>query len=280
MPNDQSPAAAGQPETDDGTTLESPVEAYLDELLLALRGHPRRIRHQLAEAEAHLRDSADEGVARGLTQRQAEAEAVDRFGSAHELALAEERNGTRSVPMILADFVYSGWLLGAMGAIAVGISGLLAAITTAAWGQSFTAGLPPHSVLTSSNCTRWLDGTHDMSCLQAATADWAHDTVLFRLVLGILGVLALALWETWRRHRRHGSWRRWTLGLPPLVVDTVALTAFGAAGVWLAGQGIDTLIVSGRQGAGQWLSAAPVALALGAMFAAFLLRDLRAPSPG
>lgn len=68
---------------------DSPVEVYLDELLLVLPGTPRQIRHQLAETEAHLRDATAEGVARGLTEIQAEADAVARFGPCQLIAGAE-----------------------------------------------------------------------------------------------------------------------------------------------------------------------------------------------
>ena len=43
----------------------------------------------------------------------------------------------------------------------------------------------------------------------------------------------------------------------------------------MAGLGVDALIVSSGHGAGQWLSAAPVALAAGLGFGLRLLRDIR-----
>lgn len=253
----------------------SPVEAYLDQLLVALRGHPRQIRHQLAEAEAHLRDASAEGVARGLTQDEAETEAVARFGPADILSAAEAHRQHRSMADIVTDGVRAGWWLGSLGAIAVGISGVLAALTTAIWGQTFTAGRPPGSVQTAADCARWLANTHAASCTQAGTADWAHDTVLFRAALGVLGLLALGVGLLWRRRTMRSS-RSLAGGLPATVVDTVAVAAFGAAGVWLVGQTVDTLVVSAGRGAGQWLSAAPVALALAVVFGVRLLRDVRA----
>jgi hypothetical protein len=86
-------------------------------------------------------------------------------------------------------------------------------------------------------------------------------------VIGLfaLGFLALA--------RRRSPIRRWT-SLPAPVVDTIAATLFGASGVWLAGMGIDALAVSSGHGAGQWLSAAPVALAAAVIFGIRLVRDI------
>ena len=53
------------------------IEDFLDRLLVSLRGSPRRVRHTLAEVEAHLRDAVDEGMAAGLPEPEAQAWAVD-----------------------------------------------------------------------------------------------------------------------------------------------------------------------------------------------------------
>ena len=87
---------------------------------------------------------------------------------------------------------------------------------------------------------------------------------------------------------RRSDCARWLSGTPRLqscaqaalddwaVVDTIPTTLFGIAGLWLAGLGIDALIVSSGHGAGQWLSAAPVALAAGLVFGLRLVRDVSA----
>ncbi|MGI9080234.1 MAG: hypothetical protein ACR2GF_05375 [Acidimicrobiales bacterium] len=78
--------------------------------------------------------------------------------------------------------------------------------------------------------------------------------------------------------RRRWSQARGWAPLPATVVDTIATTLFGIGGVWLAGLGIDALIVRSGHGAGQWLSAAPVALAVGLLFGLRLVRDV-SPAP-
>jgi hypothetical protein len=65
--------------------------------------------------------------------------------------------------------------------------------------------------------------------------------------------------------------------LPPVVVDTAATLLFGLSGLWLLGLGVDAVVSASGHGAGQWLSAAPVALVVGGAFAVRLLRDLRRP---
>ena len=58
---------------------DSPIEAFLDELVVGLSTRrPRQLRHLVQETEAHLRDDADRAAAAGLSQFQAESEAVTR----------------------------------------------------------------------------------------------------------------------------------------------------------------------------------------------------------
>ena len=65
--------------------------------------------------------------------------------------------------------------------------------------------------------------------------------------------------------------------LPALVSDTFAAAAFTVAGFRLLATGVDAVVVSHGDGAGQWLSAAPIALAAAAAFGLRLIRDLQDP---
>jgi len=98
--------------------------------------------------------------------------------------------------------------------------------------------------------------------------------VAYRIAAGVLGLLALGAWFVLRR--------RWTrqarsFALPAPVVDTLAVTAFGAAGLWTLGLALDWT-VQGQHGAGGWWSAAPVALAAACWFGLRLVGDLRRPA--
>lgn len=258
-------------------TSDSPIEAYLDRLLLELRSHPPRpVRQLLAETEAHLRAAAAEAVAGGMSHADAEADAVARFGPAPVIAQAERERARTPLATIARQCVASCWLLGAVGAVAVGLSGLVAAVLGAIGGSRFLADHPGR-LLTASDCARWLAADpRALSCHQAAVADWAAETVYYRLAAGLLGAVALALFVVARR--RLGRLGHWTV-LPAAVVDTIAVTLFGAAGAYALAMGVDAVVVSSGHGAGQWLSAAPVALAAAAFFGARLLRDLRFPQP-
>ncbi len=247
------------------------IERYLDDLFVELRGtSPRDARALLNETESHLYDAAEEAERAGMGPTEASLEAVRRFGSANQLA---RRDRKRAGTDLIRGLIVSGWVLGALGALAIGISGLLAGLMRVAGATNeFLAGDNATANLAPSDCARWLRSYPDAhSCVRAALDDWASETVGYRVVFGMLGLIAIGLFLLARS--RWSPARRW-LGLPPAVANTIATTLFGISGVWLAGLGIDALIVSSGHGAGQWLSAAPVALAGAVVFGFRLLRGL------
>ena len=226
----------------------------------------------LNEAEAHLRDAADEAARAGYGPEEAEAEAVRRFGQARLVAAADRARGRL---FVARGMFISAWSLGAWGAVAVGVSGLVAgSMRLAGATNQFLAGPWPTAGTNASDCARWLGiYPHAGSCAQAAMADWAFETVAYRVAFGVLGLAALA--GLWLARRRWLPAQRWA-PLPATVADTIATTIFALSGVWLAGLGVDAWVVSAGHGSGQWLSAAPVALAGAAVFGTRLLRDLHA----
>jgi hypothetical protein len=251
---------------------DSPVEEYLDRLLAAAPGPPREVRALLAEAEAHLRDVTAEGQARGLGRHEAERQAVARFGPVRSVAAGEARRHLVGFPVLIRQTVASGLLLGAIGGMAVGISGILAAVMAALGGSTFIVDISSATRLAPSDCARWLSQDPSAhSCYQAALSDWTAEVIGYRLVVGMLGLMAMAAYvlarRHWTRHRRFAT-------LPAPVSDTVALVLFGLSGLWALGLGIDW-VAQGQNGAGQWLAAAPVALAVAGYFGFRLLGDLR-----
>ena len=248
---------------------ESPIELYLDGLLQACAGMPpRQVRNLLAEAEAHLRDTAETSMAQGGSRIDAEADAVRRFGSATVLAQAERA----TVRPVLFRFVASGVLLGGIGAIAVGLSGLIAAVIGRVAGTNALVGIPSGVGLPAGDCARWLAlRPGSPTCSAAALADWAQETVWYRIALGLLGVLAVAAVLAFAR--RHGGLRRITLD--PLISDTIALTLFAGATLVLGALSVDTAVTASGHGVGQWLSAVPIALAASVLYAVRVVKDLR-----
>ena len=251
-----------------GRSETSPIEDYLDGLTVALRREsPRRARHLVSEAEAHLYDVAAELVASGSAPPDAEAQAVARFGSVYDVARAEARAVPSSRGAAVAKVGMSGLLLGSIGAIAVGASGLIAAAIRLIGGIGTIVDLNSGPSLSVTNCTRWLAlDPSAPTCQAAALNDWALETIVYRVAFGILGLIALGVYFLMRPvARTHG------IGpLPRTISDTIAATLFGVAGLWTLGMGIDAGVL--HQGWGQWISAAAVSLPVGVFFGLRLLR--------
>jgi hypothetical protein len=262
-----------------GERNSSPVEDFLDEVLVASTGAPaRETRHLLTEVEQHLRDAVSEAVAHGSTRVEAERDAVSRFGPAAEVAHQEAKRRSPSFGALLRAMVGSGLLLGGLAGVGIGFSAIVTAVMGVVGGKTFIVNISSHTYLAPSDCARWLaNDPAAHSCYNAALADWATEAVAYRAALGVLGVVALVAFVFLRRR---WSARHLVAALPRGVVDAVALTVFTAAGVWLAAVGIDALAVSSGRGAGQGLGTAPAMILLAAVFGLRLLQDLRDPSTG
>ena len=253
---------------------DSPIETYLDELVVAMAGsRPRQLRHIVTEAEAHLRDAAEAGEARGLSALQTESEAVARFGAARDVARSEK--SLASASSLPRQIVGSALLLGAIGALAIGVSGVLAAVVRAVGGNYALVDVNPGQVLPAARCAQWLAlDPGAASCRDAAVSDWAAETVFYPIALGLLGAVALALfyWLSQRAPRRFE-----VATLPRVVMDAIAVTAFAAAAAVTVGLAVDAIVVSSGANLGQYLTQAPVALVAALVFGLRLVRDLRAP---
>ena len=186
------------------------VEAYLDQLYARLRGSPRQGRRLLAEAEDHLRQGVEEGLAGGLSLREAQEHAISSFGSVRAVVRAHDTR-LRRLPStaVLADLVMSGWKLSSVGLLAVGASGLVAAAMNAIFGRPFVGAAVRGSTLPAASCRYWLSnwpGAH--SCAQAYLLESSSDAVSLRVAAGLLGLLLLGGYYLARR-------RGWSTGVLP-----------------------------------------------------------------
>jgi hypothetical protein len=251
------------------TSTDDPVENYLDQLYVGLRGSPRQGRRILAEAEDHLREGVADGLAAGLTEREAQEQAISSFGSVRAVVLAHDRR-LRQVPglAILADLAMSAWRLGSIGLLAVGASGLVAAAMDTAFGRHFV-GAANGAPLPAASCQHWLTlwpGAH--SCAQAYVLESSSDAVSLRVFAGFIGLILLGAYYLARR-------RGWTRGvLPDGFAPTIAMSLFGAAGLGLLVLGANHATVGFPAGPGFYLSGALVALAMAAAFAVQVHRTL------
>lgn len=252
----------------------SPIDGYLDELVTALSTRrPRQLRALLAETEAHLRDDAEAAMAQGLSAERADALAVARFGPARDLVVADDDRLETPLCVVVRQIAATALLLGGAGALAVGVTGALAALLRLVAGPRFLVDVAPGQALSGADCARWLAAEPGaVDCHSAAVADWAAETVFYRLAAGVLGALCLVAYLALRRRGvRHGWWAV----LPTTVTNTIALTLFGAAGLGTLGLGVNAIAVSSGHGSGEWLSAAPIALVAAAVFGLRLLGNLR-----
>jgi len=253
------------------TSTGDPVENYLDQLYVGLRGSPRQGRRILAEAEDHLREGVADGVAAGLTEREAQEQAISSFGSVRAVVRAHDRR-LRQVPSlaVLADVAMSGWRLLSIGLLAVGASGLVAAAMNSVFGAPFV-GSASGAALPLAGCRHWLSnwpGAH--SCAQAYLLESRSDAVSLRIFAGLIGLILLGGYYLARR-------RGWSRGvLPEGFAPTIAMSLFGAAGFGLLALSLSHNSGLGPlpTGPGSYLSGAVVALAMAAAFAVQVQRTL------
>ena len=251
------------------------IEDFLDRLLVSLRGSPRRVRHTLAEVEAHLRDAVDEGMAAGLPEPEAQAWAVERMGPVHTVTGNAATFG-RPSRGLLRRLTLTAALVGGAGLAAIGAAGLIARWFQAVKGTEFITAPWPAGSYTRADCARWLagdPGTH--SCVTAMLADHAGDIMLEATAAGILGLLVLVAYLALRMQWRD---RATMTALPAGSAEALGAALAGLAAVACFGVAYN---IEGTQrgiGAGlPWsmgLAAAVTAIA----FALALLRT-RHPSP-
>ncbi len=170
-----------------------PVEQYLDELYARLRCAPRDARRILAEAEDHLREAVTDGLAAGLTQAEAEQQAVSSFGSVRAVVRAHDGGAWRFPGRaVLVDLSLAGLKLGGIGALAVGASGVVAAAMNMLFGPGFVGGTGRGITYPAASCRGWLaDNLGVHTCAQAAVLENSIDAVSLRLAVGVLGLILL-----------------------------------------------------------------------------------------
>ena len=249
------------------------IEGYLDRLLGHLRGSAHDVRRILAEAEEHLRDAAAELVAAGASEEEAQRRAIERFGDPHAVA---RRFSARLAPVppgaVAAELAGTAVLLGGVGLVAIGVSGLVAELLGRLLGPGFVAGDLPGVTYTPERCAEFLEYFPDAGgCERAAALHHWGEVVEYRVAAGVLGLLVLGAFLLWRRRARPPRY----LGvLPDGFAATVATSLYGVAAAVLAVESLDALLVAGGDGAGQWLSGAAVALAMAVFYGVSLYRAM------
>jgi len=158
-----------------------------------------------------------------------------------------------------------------VGLVAIGVSGILAAVMGASFGKGFVSGSADGITYTPQRCADFLSFFPDAgTCEAAATAHHFDEAVSYRAAAGVLGLVTLGAW--WFMRRRFARPVRPVL--PPSTEPAVGAALFGVAAVALLGLGTTHMTFGGSSnGAGEFLSDGIVALAA---FGAYALRLRRA----
>ena len=253
---------------------DEPIELYLDELLGALRGTRRDVRHMLAECEAHLRDNAQRAVAAGSSPHEAARGAVERFGDVSTVAAAfNPVHQPAALRAAVPGALFTCWRVIGVGFTAIGGSGVLAWILMHLTSTAAVFADPPGTTYGRAACAYWQQ-IHPTakSCAQAALLEGRDDALVQRFALGALGLFMLAAASGWQRRRGVRCPRELRFA-----VVLVAATVFGIAGITLTGYGIDRAVQN--TGAGQWLSAGAVALTVATAYLIALSRYITTTPP-
>jgi hypothetical protein len=175
---------------------------------------------------------------------------------------------------VAAELARSAVLLGGVGLVAIGASGLVAELLGRLFGAGFVAGDLPGVTYTAQRCAEFLEYFPDAgSCAQAAALHHWGEVVEYRVAVCVLGLLVLGGFLLWRR--RPDRQEPLYLGvLPDGFSATVSTSLYGVAASALTLLSLDSLLVAGGDGTGQWLSAAIVASAMAVAYGISLYRTV------
>ena len=260
-----------------------PIDTYLDDLLARLRGSAAGVRRTLVEAEAHLRDAVDEQVGRGVDVHEAQLLAIERFGSAAQVAAVANRSSAgRTAGQVVGALSWAAGRMVAVGLAAVGLAAVVARVLANLTSTSFVFGSPADAVFPADRCAHWLAVQPTATtCAQAAMLENSSDTLLLYVGGALLGLvvigIAFAICAVVRRVRRAP---RTGVVLPPAVVPAIGATVFGGVGVALLGAALSDVVVAGAWGRGLWFVDAGVSLVVAVVYLVRFARSVIYVAPG
>jgi hypothetical protein len=246
------------------------IGQYLRELRAKLRVKDAGL--ILAEAEDHLRETAEAGLAIGMTEIEAQEAAISAFGPIKAVARAHRAKRLQ----VAEDLLLAGVKLAWTGMFAVAGSGLVAFAMNHLFGRSFVGQAPAGASYPATACQYWLSIWHGArTCAQAATLESSSDAVSLRVIGGgVAGLLLLAGYLAARRLRQR-SGAAVTSALPPALFPLAAVTVFGLGAVGLTVIAITGSPVGVQSGPGAYLSGALAALVVAVGYAPAARRALR-----
>jgi PadR family transcriptional regulator PadR len=184
----------------------------------------------MAELVAHLRDAVAEGVAAGMTEPAAQAQAIERIGPVQAIA-GRTAMLTRPSLALVRRLALTTALVGGAGLVAIGGAGVVTGVLDRVKGDEFMTAPWPAGTYTQADCARWLAGDPGAhSCVTAMLADHGGDFLLQATACGVLGLAGLAAFLVLRPRWRD---RATATALPAGTAE--ALGALRRGGVCRAG---------------------------------------------
>jgi hypothetical protein len=242
------------------------IETYRADLADLLRLAPSAADRLLDETEAHLRDAVDAEQARGLSADAAEQQALERFGSATDVA----RSANGGVLGLLGRLAFGGAQLAVAGCVAVFAGTMLAELLGRVTSLNWVFGLPGQITPAASQIAHWIQVQPQAHGWRPAAAlENADDSLLLRSGFALVVAVGALVFLRLGQHR---------LGrLAGPAVPALGFAAFAGAAVVLLVSGIvGRSLVELDWGRGQWFSDGAVAVLAAAVCAVRWRRDVRA----
>ena len=165
-------------------------ESYLARVSAALPVADERRVAILDELRDHLHEALDAARERGLGEEAAAAEALARLGSPAEVA-AGFAERPRALVLLLAAYAHLALVLGG-ALVAIGVSGVAAAVLGLWQGAAFISGAPPIEPLGLDRCAELADlEPAARDCADAWSRHFFEESVAYRVVAGVLGGLLI-----------------------------------------------------------------------------------------
>lgn len=248
------------------------IDEYLEKIARNLRGPAMESHHTLLETEDHLRSAVADFMRQGMSEPDAQIQAISQFGVASDVAAGHNAEvGIFSFGATLRSLFGAIWELVAIGFMVIGASAAVAYVASILTSKEAIFGMPPNALPAAAQCSYWLSIHPTASnCQQAGTWEAANDSTW---LLGIVGLIGAFLYIALRRFRR--SNRISLNAIPPMLIPVIAGTIFFLASVCLLVLGQSNGVVESVWGQGRWYSESATSFAAALVSAYFLLRTIR-----
>jgi hypothetical protein len=244
--------------------MTTAVDAYLDRLFDLLSGSGARGRRVLLEAQAHLEEAVEHGLASGQSREDAERSAIVRFGTPEEIARAHANAGALPFMAALGRVFAAGWLMSGVAGLTIGLMGVLDAIFVRAVGPNFVTDDPADVLYTAERCRELGVVNGDAAACRAASIAHHVDELVSRPLA--VGALALVLLAAFAAARRAPALRGLTQLPNAAMVSTAGAVGFGGVGLLLLAHGTLGLALGQRVEVGAHLAEGLAGVAAGLIF--------------